>query len=90
MSEKVSTYLKLFKLVEWTQLIKKFHPFQEILVQSNKAVLDFSQAALVIPPMRVKRNETSHKIGKACSMFWPCKSINIYLYITTSMQGKDG
>ena len=31
---------KLFKLEEWTQLIKKLDPFQEIPVQSNKAVLD--------------------------------------------------
>ena len=31
--------LKLLKLWEWTQLIKKIDPFQEIPVQSNKAVL---------------------------------------------------
>ena len=28
------------KLEEWTQLIKKIDPFQEILVQSNRAVHD--------------------------------------------------
>ena len=34
--------LKLFKH-KWTQLIKKFDPFQEIPVQSNKAVLAYVQ-----------------------------------------------
>ena len=48
--------LKLFKLEEWTQLIKKIDPFQEILVQSNRAVHDLflNQENLVHPYFDIK------------------------------------
>ena len=38
--------LKLFKLEEWTQVIKKIGPFQEVPVQSNKAVLAITHHGL--------------------------------------------